>query len=390
MEVEKLAMRAARCRWNMPGGVSGDTDDTNFASAIVAGGPFPVAVEGSQVLWGASFERPSALRVLDRAVDAGRLTREERAALDVEVTEPAVVTPEPDKDTTRRQQLNAAKVLSVTTWQLQEGLDPQHESENFQAEAQRAQAAQPAPQPGAPAPADPNAPPPAAGDIFGESLLKEEGQPPFPGAVFNRTTHHWEKPDGASGDAQPAAGTPRTDHSPEALKAAHKALAAQMPDLPEDHFEAMGDYTSGMYEEINASLREGRGAGKGAKVIPLIAAAIDSAPTLPEPVTVYRGIRLSAEQAGAFLGKVKAAQEAGEFISDPAFMSTSLNPAVATGFGSGRGTESSVVFQIAARKGLYLGESVGGTKEMELVLQRGSKFRVVGVEGRTVKLEQVL
>ncbi len=210
MEVEKLAMRAARCRWNMPGGVSGDTDDTNFASAIVAGGPFPVAVEGSQVLWGASFERPSALRVLDRAVDAGRLTRDERAALDVEVTEPAVVTPEPDKDTTRRQQLNAAKVLSVTTWQLQEGLDPQHEAENFQAEAQRAQAAQPAPQPGAPAAADPNAPPPNAGDIFGESRVSEgaPGPAPRPGLVWNDATHRWRNPATGEEHEHPAATKP--------------------------------------------------------------------------------------------------------------------------------------------------------------------------------------
>lgn len=139
MDVEKLAMRCARMRWNLPGSASGDAEDTTFAAAIQAGGPFPVAVEGSQLVWGAEFERPSALKVLDRAVECGKLTREQRAQLDVEVTEPAVVTPEPDKDTQRRSTLHQAKVLSATTWQLQEGLDPQHEAENFKAEAANGQ-----------------------------------------------------------------------------------------------------------------------------------------------------------------------------------------------------------------------------------------------------------
>ncbi|HEY1191542.1 MAG TPA: hypothetical protein VGE74_28175, partial [Gemmata sp.] len=173
IEVEKLAMRAARMRWNFPGSASGDAEDTTFAAAIQAGGPFPVAVEGSQLHWGACFERPSALQVLDRATEAGLFTRAERALLDVEVTEPAVVTPEPDKDTQRRQTLNAAKVLSVTSWQLQEGLDPQHEAENFKAEAQREQAQQPPPN------APPGNPPPdgAGGALDGllEGVTVSEG-----------------------------------------------------------------------------------------------------------------------------------------------------------------------------------------------------------------------
>lgn len=183
--------------------------------------------------------------------------------------------------------------------------------------------------------------------------------------------------------------------SPEELKALHKELAAKMPELTESQFEAAGDYTGGSYVEINQSLREGREAKKGAKVIPELAAAIDSAPTLGTPVTVHRGIRLTAEQEKAFLEKLKAAKESGQLIEEPGFMSTSINPDVATGFATGgKGAEAPLVFEIAATKGLYLGESVGGTKEMEFLLQKGSKFRVVGYEPRdgyrVVKLEQVL
>ena len=175
--VEKLAMRAARMRWNLPGSASGDAEDTTFAAAIQAGGPFPVAVEGSQLHWGSCFERPAALKVFDRAVEAGLLTREERAELDVEVTEPAVVTPEPEKDTQRYQTEHQAGVLSATTWQLKAGYDPQHEAANFKAEKEREGQQQP-PAPGAPGPTPPGNPPPDAGggggDIFGESL--SEGQ----------------------------------------------------------------------------------------------------------------------------------------------------------------------------------------------------------------------
>lgn len=704
--IVKLIMRTARAIWSLPGAASGDAEDTTFAAAIQAGGPFPVTVGRSQLKWGDQFEKPTALKVLDLAVAAGKLTREERAALDVQTTAPAVVTPEPDKEAGTRLSKVQAGLLSKTTAILEDGKDPQHEFANMEAEKKR-DAAQ-VPSPGAST--DPNAPPadsqggdfdassifestdpdpftalldgldsepdddeeddsdeeveydvthaaleslgidqhedgpatesggygnsvpptriltekhgnpPFPGAVFDttkrrwvkpttagagkrvaaralpvpgprrdkalksigktiaktgkapagsgpigrvwnrikaagygmvpggvkrfvraakmvandprglksvgawagalnsyfngvrpiarpvakaktpapqptaqntkaaavamanvpeakkhgavariaeraktaagkavlsrvdawadaqaekhaakvakhlglsqeaarfvlgaaikllakqgakaaatlvgaggktvtirgpkatESIFSEEGQPPFPGAVFNRTSHRWEKPGGSGSGSEPPAKTAAP--SPEQLTTAHKSLAAAMPELPPDQFEAMGDYTSGAYTEINQSLREGRAATKAAAAIPHIVAAIDSAPTLTEPVTVYRGLRMTADQAGKFLARVSQAKEAGELIEEPAFMSTSINPAVATGFASGgSGSESPVVFQISARKGLYLGESVGGTKEMELVLQRGSKFRVVGVEGRTVHLEQVL
>lgn len=207
----KLAIRAARMRWNLPGSASGDAEDTTFAAAIQAGGPFPVAVEGGQVHWGACFERPVALRVLDRAVERGELTREDRAQLDVEVTEPQIVTPEPEKDTARNKTLYDAKVLSPQTWQLKEGLDPQHERANWD-EWNETQAPQP---PGAP----PNAPPGGAGgdgsspdnafaDIFGESSQLSEaapGPPPREGLVWNDSTHRWRDPDSGEEHGHPKA-----------------------------------------------------------------------------------------------------------------------------------------------------------------------------------------
>ncbi len=133
IEVEQAALRGCGARWGMPEYFSGDASNNNFASSLVAGSPFAVAVEGGQLAFGSCWERPIALKVLELARDAGLLTYDEWRRLDVEVTPPAVVTPKPLEDTQQRQILNAAHILSPQTWQLMEQLDPQHEAANWQA-----------------------------------------------------------------------------------------------------------------------------------------------------------------------------------------------------------------------------------------------------------------
>lgn len=177
LQVEQACLRGCGHRWGMPELMAGsDASNNNLSSSITAASPFAIAVEGSQLEWGSGWERPIALRVLDLAVEAGMLTRQERRQLDVEVTEPAVVTPEPDKDANRIQGLVQAKLLSRTTGQLQLGLDPQHEAANIQSEAGQ-DAAQQSQQPPGPGgddggggdmggepPPDPDAPPDGGGD----------------------------------------------------------------------------------------------------------------------------------------------------------------------------------------------------------------------------------
>ena len=382
VQVEQAALRGCGVIWSFPEYFSGDASNANLASTISAGTPFTVEVESTQYEFGAVWERPCALKVLDLAVAAGMLTREERAQLDVEVTEPAVVVADPGKDYEVVSSQLRDKVICLDTARQKSGYDPQHEAEGVKKDQQSQQPAGNVP-PGNTPPGNP----PGAGDIFGEAILREN----FTGTIKDAAGHERHYVDGKQVAKPPEQSAAKTPPTADELKAAHKALAAKMPQLPDDQFEAMGDYTSGAYEEINRSLREGRPAKKAAAAIPLIEKAIDSAPTLEEPVTVYRGLRMTAAQADTFLARVKEAQAAGLHIEDPAFVSTSINPAVATGFAAGgSGSEAPVVFEIAARKGLYLGDSVGGTKEMEYVLQKGTKLRVVGVEGRTVRLEQVL
>jgi hypothetical protein len=190
--VEQACLRGCCARWGMPENFTSDASNNNLASIIAAGSPFVVAIEGSQLAWGSCWERPIALKVLDAAVDAGMLTQEERRQLDVETTEPAVVTPEPDKDAARIVSLNAARLLSPQTAQQQLGLDPQHEAANFKA-------AEPAPQPQQPG-NDPKGG--GAAELLGLGEGKKKavseaapGPPPRPGLVWNDDTHRWRHPE---------------------------------------------------------------------------------------------------------------------------------------------------------------------------------------------------
>lgn len=232
IEAEQAALRGCGARWGMPEYFSGDASNNSFSSSLVSGAPFAVAIEGGQVLF-AGWERGVALRVLDLAADAGLLTRQERAALDVEVTEPAVISAEPDKDTGRRKTLFDSGVLSRTTWQLEEGYDPQHEQENQKAEGP-AQPQQVQPQPGETQPGGGQTQgggEQTLGDLFPSTesrVTEDHGPPPFPGAVFDAAAHRWKKP----GDRTPAPklqakGQPAKASRTPAKPMSEKALRAQ-------------------------------------------------------------------------------------------------------------------------------------------------------------------
>jgi hypothetical protein len=136
IQVEQAILRGCGSRWRFPEYFSGDASNNNMASSIVAGSPFVVAVEGNQLEWGV-FERAVAAKVLALCVESGRLSPELVAGVDVKVTPPAVALANREEEERLRQMRHEAGVLSVTTWQQQVGLDPQHEAKNFAAEARR-------------------------------------------------------------------------------------------------------------------------------------------------------------------------------------------------------------------------------------------------------------
>jgi hypothetical protein len=136
IQVEQAILRGCGARWRFPEYFSGDASNNNMASSMVAGSPFVVAVEGTQLEW-AALERAVAKKVLELCAESGRLSREQVEPVDVKVTPPAVALANREQEERLREMRNKAGVLSVTTWQQQVGLDPKHEAANFEAEARR-------------------------------------------------------------------------------------------------------------------------------------------------------------------------------------------------------------------------------------------------------------
>lgn len=202
-------------------------------SALVANSPFTRVVEGVQYEWGALWERPVAMKVLELACEAGYLTRDELRRLDVEVTEPQVATADPQKDVTVYNTEHAAGVLSATTWQLKRGYDPQHEQANFDAERQ--QGMQPGPEP-TPSPTG------ASSGMFGEDksgLVKKQitNKAGKTQTVYvrpgddNQPSPDSQKVDNESGALPKAAD--RETHAAVIAKAIEKVKAAPQPSSAE-------------------------------------------------------------------------------------------------------------------------------------------------------------
>jgi hypothetical protein len=98
--------------------------------------------------------------------------------------------------------------------------------------------------------------------------------------------------------------------------------------------------------------------------------AFVKATPLPENVTVYRGVA-NATMLGDF--------SQGQVLTDPGFLSTSLDKRVAGGF-SDQETGKGAVLEIrlpAGTKAIPLSGATSGDAQSELLLNRGSRFRVI-------------
>jgi hypothetical protein len=132
LQAQQAALRAAGMRWGCPEYFSGDGSNANFASTLVAGGPFERATvvrQGEYKL----FQGQLAVRVLLFAVESGRLTAGQVARVCVGVTVPPVAIADRGGDTQRRKTLSEAKVLDPITWCREEGYDPAQVAANWKA-----------------------------------------------------------------------------------------------------------------------------------------------------------------------------------------------------------------------------------------------------------------
>lgn len=132
----QAGLRSAGTRWSMPEFlISGDASNANFASALVAEGPFVKSIEAKQhdyilvftsILW----------KVIRIAFEAGRLDEFNldfsliRRMIELEIEPPRVATRDRTSETTRFAILKLHGVLSPKTWASKEGLDFEQELEN--------------------------------------------------------------------------------------------------------------------------------------------------------------------------------------------------------------------------------------------------------------------
>jgi hypothetical protein len=142
------------------------------------------------------------------------------------------------------------------------------------------------------------------------------------------------------------------------------------------------------HEQINAELREGEGddwrTGPHAETITDLTNAVRGAgPTLKDDLVTWRGVGGMGVDAFPGVG--------GEF-TDKGFTSLSTSKRVAAGFTTGlEGVErgDKALLKVTVEKGSHVVQTPGGAHgrvEKELLLNRGTRFKVTGVKGRVISV----
>jgi hypothetical protein len=155
--------------------------------------------------------------------------------------------------------------------------------------------------------------------------------------------------------------------------------------LPDSQREAVLDYTDGKYRNVNRLLRDPSATiPRRAEIeadIKYITKALDSAPPLPENITVFRG--LEDEALAKLIDQGKGAAAKGTIIQDKAFMSTSFWERSAKSFHASARSTKRLVMEIHVPKGAKGASMIPISDhhdELEFLLQRGTRMKVVSAE----------
>jgi hypothetical protein len=149
---------------------------------------------------------------------------------------------------------------------------------------------------------------------------------------------------------------------------------------------AVDRYQSMLGHTMNEALRDPLISTDGvATIIAGVDGAIEYAPSLNVPITVYRGVR------GNGLDFFKS-KRVGDVYSDKGFSSTSLDPAIGVKFADSRGILLRMKLP-AGTKGVFPASVTGMhsqfSREAEFLLPRDSKFRILSNEGKVWDVEVV-
>jgi hypothetical protein len=173
---------------------------------------------------------------------------------------------------------------------------------------------------------------------------------------------------------------PKTSPPPMEIDSHLKRLWPNPPDsiMTDAEARTRGNYISMGYEAINGHLRKPKNFPTPAvtAAVKNMDAIFEKVPPLEKEVTVYRGVSGSAADKILKLRK-------GAMLSDPAFISTSFSQDVAKDFA----TVGGIVMSIKVPKGR---RAVPGERtENELILPRGTRFKVVKKTKKSIVLEVV-
>jgi hypothetical protein len=161
---------------------------------------------------------------------------------------------------------------------------------------------------------------------------------------------------------------------------------------------ALSVYKASGYSFINEQLREPSQPKEKhiENKIDKIDQAIEGAPPLKNPVLAYRGIANQGLMGSFFFNKLKV----GDTFQDLGYVSTTLNPKIAATFAGEKGTvygktpveKQGMILQYhlpKGAKGLFLDSFTNNFGEYELLLPRGSKFKVTQIRGKIIDVEIV-
>lgn len=175
------------------------------------------------------------------------------------------------------------------------------------------------------------------------------------------------------------------------------ATGAYIAGMKDESVIAIATYKGPAYGAINGTLRGTLDPAKKERLAPIAKPAIKGmddafkkAPPLGEPVTVFRGV--SGRGAAAIAGL-----KPGDTFGDMGYTSTSTSRAVTSQFGKQSGGKQVSIRLPAGSKALYLEHprikktlgGVGNAWEGEMLLPRGSKFKVISNDRSGTVLELI-
>jgi hypothetical protein len=152
IEVDKHILRRIWHRWNAPEMLTGDASNANYASSLVAEGPFVKSREGDQGKYGAHFVNLiwKALKMYHAAGAFGVVTWQQlREYITINAKGPEVASRDKLQQAQVNEILHRNKIISKRTWAAETGLDYDEELDEL------AQEPSPAPQPMVPFGGDP-------------------------------------------------------------------------------------------------------------------------------------------------------------------------------------------------------------------------------------------